>query len=231
MLLSIIIPAYNEKDTILEVIKKVNETQISGADKEIIIVDDASNDGTRDLLDKLNARNIRVISHKKNMGKGAAVRTGFAHSKGDVVVIQDADLEYDPADFGRMIPYILDGSYKVVFGSRFMRKHKAKYHIYYLGNLFLSLLTRVIYLRKITDMETCYKMFTREVLEKIQKRKLRARGFDFEPEITAKIIKSGYKIKEIPIWYKCRNFNEGKKISWKDGVKAAYYLIKYRLLD
>jgi glycosyltransferase involved in cell wall biosynthesis len=226
MRLSIIIPAYNEESTIKEVLDTVKKVDIRDIEKEIIVIDDGSNDNTRELL--LGEKGIRKIFHKKNSGKGNAIRTGLKYATGDIIIIQDADLEYDPNEYSKLLKPILEGKTKVVYGSRFLRKHKARYKAYYLGNKLLSLLTCLIYFRKVSDMETCYKVFRREVIEDM---KLRAKRFDFEPEITAKIIKKGYKIIEIPIWYKCRDFKEGKKISWKDGVKAIWYLLKYRFVD
>ena len=226
MKLSIVIPVYNEKNTIKKLITIVNSVDIGKMEKEIIVVDDYSTDGTREVLKKIS--NIKVFFHPKNKGKGAALRTGFRHVTGDITLVQDADLEYDPNDYPRLLKPILDGETNVVFGSRFTKQHKARYGYLYLGNIFLSILTSVIYFRKITDMETCYKVIKTSVLKKI---KLKSRRFDFEPEITAKIIKRGEKIIEVPIWYKCRDFNEGKKISWKDGVKAVWYLIKFRFVN
>ena len=226
MKVSIVIPVYNEKKTILEVIKRVSSVDLGSITKEIIIVDDYSTDGTRDVLK--NVKDAKVFFHKRNKGKGAALRTGFRHVTGDITLVQDADLEYDPHDYPKLLKPILDGKTNVVFGSRFTKQHKARYGYLYLGNIFLSILTSIIYFRRITDMETCYKVIKTSVLKKI---KLRSQRFDFEPEITAKIIKRGEKIVEVPIWYKCRDFNEGKKISWKDGVKAVWYLIKFRFVN
>jgi len=225
MKLSIIIPVYNEAGTVLSLIEKVERSDIGDIQKELIIVDDFSKDGTRKLLEQVNHK---VIFHEKNKGKGAAVRTGLSHATGDIILIQDADLEYDPDEYSSILKPIIDKETQVVYGSRFLRKHKAKYQIYYLGNIFLSFVTRILYFRNITDMETCYKVFTKEVAQNLS---LKAERFDLEPEITAKIIKKGYKIIEVPISYQCRDFKEGKKISWKDGVKAIWYLLKYRFVD
>jgi len=224
MKLSIIIPVYNEVKTVEEVIEKVKKLKI---DKEIVVVDDGSIDGSRELLKEI--KGIKLILHERNIGKGGAVRTGLDNIDGDVVVIQDADLEYDPEDFLEMMNEIEKGE-KVVYGSRFLGKKfkKVILYLHYKGNQFLSLLTSLLYFRKITDMETCYKMFRKEVMEGV---KLRARGFDLEPEITAKILKRGYKIKEVPISYNARGFKEGKKITWKDGIKAGWYLLRYRFVD
>ena len=228
MILSVVIPVYNEKNTILDVLNKVNSVRLEGVKKEIIIVDDFSQDGTRDFLCKLKDNNTRIFYHEKNKGKGYAVRTGLKHAGGDIIIIQDGDLEYDPNDYKKLIKPILSGESRVVYGSRFLGKHNPRYKFLYIGNRFLSFLTSLLYFAKITDMETCYKMFTKDVLSKI---KLRSKRFDFEPEITAKILKTRHKIKEVPIWYKCRDFKEGKKIGWKDGLQAVYYLLKYRFLD
>jgi len=224
MKLSIIIPVYNEVKTLEEVINKVKKLEI---DKEIIVVDDGSEDGSRELLKEV--KDIKLILHEKNQGKGKAVRTGLDNVDGDVVVIQDADLEYDPNDFIKMFEEIKKGE-KVVYGSRFLGRKYDKILIksHYFGNKFLSLFTSLLFFSKITDMETCYKMFRKEVMEGVR---LRARGFDLEPEITSKILKRKYKIKEVPISYNARDFEEGKKITWKDGVKAGLYLIRYRFVD
>jgi glycosyltransferase involved in cell wall biosynthesis len=226
MKLSIIIPVFNESKTILQVIDKINKVNLGNVKKEIIIVDDFSTDGTREILKKL--KGYKIIFHEKNMGKGAALRTGFSNAGGNIILIQDADLEYEPNDYPKLIQPIIDGRTKVVFGSRFLKEHKARYKIFYLGNILLSFITRTLYSQRITDMETCYKVFKKEVLKGIS---FKAERFEIEPEITAKIIKKGYKILEVPVYYKCRDFKEGKKISWKDGVKAIYYLIKYRFSD
>jgi len=224
MKLSIIIPVYNEIKTVEEVVNKVKKLEIN---KEIIVVDDGSSDGSRELLKSL--KDIKLFLHEENGGKGKAVRTGLDNVTGDVVVIQDADLEYNPEDFIKMFEEIKKGS-KVVYGSRFLGKKFDKVIIksHYVGNKFLSLLTSLLYFKKITDMETCYKMFRKEVMEGIN---LKARGFDLEPEITSKILRKGYNIKEILIRYNARDFKEGKKITWKDGVKAGWYLLKYRFGD
>tara|TARA_Y100000310_G_scaffold36378_1_gene34270 strand:+ start:2429 stop:3124 length:696 start_codon:yes stop_codon:yes gene_type:complete len=231
MILSIIIPAYNEKSTILSLLKKVEAADIGKLKKEIIIIDDFSTDGTKDLLVKI--KNHKVFFHEKNKGKGSAIRTGLKHITGDIIIIQDADLEYNPDEYSRLLKPILEGKTKVVYGSRFMKKPllgKERWGIpsHYIGNKLLSITTSILYLRWISDMETCYKVFTKDVLNSLT---LKAKRFDFEPEITAKILKKGYKIIEVPISYNCRNFNEGKKISWRDGVKAILYLVKYRFVD
>ena len=233
--LSIIIPVYNEKNTILKVIKKVKNIKTRNIKKELIVVDDFSTDNTRDILKRLNDKTVKVLYHKKNMGKGAAIRTAIAHSTGDIIAIQDADLEYEPANIVKLLQPILNGNADVVYGSRFLGKKlslfgsgKTMYPHHWIGNRGLTLITNILYFTSITDMETGYKVFKREVIKNIN---LKANRFDFEPEITAKILKKGYKIKEVPIDFTPRSFKEGKKITWKDGLKAAYYLLKYRFFD
>ncbi len=221
--ISIVIPVYNEKKTILDVIHKVEKLDFSPLKKEIIIVDDYSHDGSKEILRSLSSH--KIFFHKINQGKGAALRTGFKHATGDVITIQDADMEYNPEDLVRLSKLIITGRSEVVYGSRFLKKHQARYQFYYLGNKLLSYVTGVLYAQKVTDMETCYKMFTRKAYKSIQ---LTANRFEIEPEITAKFIKAGYKINEIPIKYQCRAFEEGKKITWWDGVQALYYLFKFK---
>ena len=229
--LSIIVPVYNEESTILKIIKKVKESKIRNVMKEIIIVDDCSTEGTKNNLKKIKDKSISIIYHKKNMGKGAAIRTGLQNATGDIILIQDADLEYNPNEYPKLLKPIIENKSKVVYGSRLeaiKRNLQRMYKLHYIGNMFLTFMTNMIYNAKITDMETCYKVFRREVLSNI---KLRAQRFDFEPEITSKILKNGYKIHEVPINFSGRRFDEGKKISWVDGIKAAYYLVKYRFTD
>ena len=229
--ISIVVPIYNEEKTLLEILEKLENVNFP-IEKEIILVDDYSTDGTKDILKKLEKK-YKVIYHKKNRGKGFALRTGFKHSTGDIITIQDADLEYDPEDYNDLLSYLLRGKSKVVYGSRFIgnsffSRQKWFSPTHYIGNKILSILTSLMYFKYLTDMETCYKMITRDVLENI---KLRSQRFDFEPEITAKIIKKGYKIKELPIHYYPRDFTHGKKITWRDGIMALYYLVKYRFFD
>src|SRR3989344_2947686 len=228
--LSIVVPVYNEINTIKTILNKLDKLKIP-IKKEIVIIDDYSTDGTRDILKKLQKKKkYKIIFHKENMGKGAALRTGFGHLTGDLVTVQDADTEYDPDDYNKLLPYFLNGKRKVVYGSRFIgvsffSRKKWFSPVHYIGNKLLSLMASIIYFSKITDMETCYKMIDANVLKSL---KLRAKKFDIEPEITAKILKKGYKIKEVPINYYPRSFHQGKKISWKDGVYALFYLLKYR---
>ena len=224
--LSIMIPVYNEKETILKIIKRIENVKIKSIEKEIIIVDDFSIDGTRDIIKKLKEKNIKKVFHKKNYGKGMAIRTAIKNSTGDILIIQDADLEYHPEDYKKLLKPILSKKTDVVYGSRMFSLTKKEMHTsHYFGNIFLSFLTRVLYRTKITDMETCYKIFRKEVVKDM---KLDAKRFEIEPEITAKILKRGYKIIEIPIKFNARTYAEGKKITWKDGINALYCLFKYR---
>lgn len=227
MKLSIIIPVYNEKNTILEVLNKIKIVDIGNIEKEIIIVDDFSTDGTREILKYL--KNSNVYYHDKNKGKGSAIITGLQHMTGDTILIQDADLEYNPDEYTSLLKPILENKTKVVYGSRLLGQHKDMYFMHKIGNKILSLITSILYGKKISDMETGYKVFKKEVIDGM---KLNATRFDFEPEITAKILKKGYKIYEIPIdFVNPRKFSEGKKITWKDGVRGIYYLIKYRFVN
>ena len=231
MKLSIIMPVYNEEKTLEKIVKRVQGVDLGKIKKEIIIINDASKDNSLNIIKKLSKKykNIKFYSHKLNQGKGAAVRTGLKYFAGNILVIQDGDLEYNPEDFRKLIKPILEGKTKIVYGSRLLGEERGfNVFSHYIGNRILSLVTTLLYFRRITDMETCYKMMTKEVINSL---KLKAKRFDFEPEITAKIIRKGYKIIEIPIIYNCRSFKEGKKITWKDGVKALYYLLKYRFLD
>ena len=229
--LSIIIPVYNEEKTINEVINQVLKVSLNNIKKEIIIVDDFSTDKTRETLDKIKSDSIKIFYHQKNMGKGSAIRTALKHATGEIILIQDADLEYSPEDYPKLISPILDKKTKAVYGTRlsYIKSHKRNmYRLHYFGNWVLTLITNLLFHSRLTDMETCYKVFTKDVIERI---KLKSRRFDFEPEITAKILKIGYKIHEVPITFQARKFEEGKKITWRDGIKALYYLIKYRFAD
>jgi len=227
-ILSVIIPVFNEKRTIKELIKKVEEVPV---EKEIIIVDDGSTDGTREILQNeyMKKRNFKVIFHKKNMGKGYATRTGLAEMEGDIAIIQDADLEYNPNDYPKLIRPILDKKTEVVYGSRFLdRKNKHEYNLNMFAVKLLTLMANVLYNAKITDEPTCYKVFTKKAIKSVN---LKCKRFEFCPEVTAKIKKKGYNIIEIPIDYKARTIKEGKKINWKDGVQAIWTLLKYRIVD
>jgi len=230
--LSVIIPVYNERGTIEEIVRRVQNAPLDGIEKEIVLVDDGSSDGTRDILRAMQARQIpkmQIIFHDANQGKGAAIRTGLRYVTGDLTVIQDADLEYDPREYGVLIQPILEGKADVVYGSRFMGSHRVFNFLHMVGNKFLTLVTNLLYNTILSDMETCYKMFRTDVFRDIH---LRANRFDFEPEITAKILKRGYRVFEVPISYAGRDVDEGKKISaWRDGLPALWALIKYRFVE
>ena len=226
MKLSVVIPVYNEEQTIRELIERVRAVPI---EKEIIAVDDYSTDGTRVELKKLaDEGKIRLFMHKTNQGKGAACRTGIRQITGDIVIIQDADLEYDPNDYPALLKPIQQGKVKVVYGSRFLGPHKAMYFWHNIGNKLLTLITNVLYDTTLTDMETCYKVFTADIAHGLR---LKANRWGFDPEITARILKQGHRIYEVPCSYNGREFWEGKKISWKDGFTIIGTLIKYRFFD
>ncbi|MBE2202660.1 MAG: glycosyltransferase family 2 protein [Anaerolinea sp.] len=229
MKLSVIIPVYNECETLEQAVRAV--VDVHRAD-EIIIIDDGSNDGTRDLYGRIAALSdtIQVHMHPHNMGKGAAVRTGFSKATGDILLIQDADLEYDPRDYFALIRPIEEGKATVVYGSRFRGgPTKTMFFWHMVGNKFLTLVTNIMYHTILSDMETCYKVFRADVIKGIP---LRSRGFEFEPEVTSKVLKRGHRIYEVPISYNGREFEEGKKLNpWREGPKALYYLVKYRFMD
>lgn len=236
MKLSIIIPVYNEEKTVLEILDRVKKEEIPGVEKEIIVVDDGSTDGTKQKLQSIKDSNFKIFFHKKNAGKGAAVRTGIEHATGQYIIIQDADLEYHPRFIKELIEPILEKKTEVVYGTRLNRMPHLKgeeakhlFILHYFGNRFLSLVTSILYGQWITDMETCYKLFPKKALIGI---KLNARGFELEPEITSKLMKRGYKIKEVSISVNPRGYDEGKKLNTvKDGLKALWSLIKYRFSD
>ena len=227
MKLSIVMPVYNEKDTLREILDKVRATPF---DKEIVIVDDFSTDGTRDILHGLEGEpDLRIVYHSRNMGKGAALRTGFSHVDGDIVIIQDADLEYDPGEYGKLIAPILEDRADVVYGSRFMGgPRRVLYFWHTVGNRFLTLFSNMMTNLNLTDMETCYKVFRREIADRIT---IKSHRFGVEPELTAKIAKLDARVYEIPITYNGRKYNEGKKIGWKDGLSAVYSIIRFKFLD
>jgi len=223
--LSVIMPAYNESDTVLEVIRQIKAVPLS-IDREIIIVDDGSSDGTVALLQSLNDSNVKVFLHETNRGKGMAIRTALAHATGDIVIIQDADLEYDPQDYIPLLEPLLQGKASVVYGNRRGRQKMEKsYARYYWGGRLITAITNLLYRARIHDEPVCYKVFTREVLEKIE---LACEKFEFCPEITAKVCKAGHIIYEVPVSYNPRGFQQGKKINWKDGIQAIWTLVKYR---
>ncbi len=225
MKISVIIPVYNEVNTITEIISRVKDV---GLDKELIIVDDFSTDGTRDLLHKMDgSRDMRILYHEKNMGKGAALRTGFQHVSGDIVIIQDADLEYNPQEYHKLIRPIIDNRADVVYGSRFIttEERRVLFFWHYMGNSFLTLLSNIFTNLNLSDMETCYKVFKADIVKRL---KIEEDRFGFEPEITAKIAKMRCRIYEVGISYSGRDYSEGKKIGWKDGVRAIWCIVKYK---
>lgn len=237
MKLSIIIPVFNEEKTILEILKRVKALDIPDVEKQIILVNDGSTDGTGNAIRNFSSdSNIKIIDHPNNMGKGAAVRTGIKNATGDYIIIQDADLEYNPKDIEKLVRPILEGKSKIIYGTRlkrlpsFSKEEKTpQFLLHYVGNKFLSLLTSILYGQWITDMETCYKLFPKNAVERMT---LKAKGFEFEPEITAKLLKEGYSILEVPIITSPRGYNEGKKLNtFRDGAIAFFTLLKYRFTD
>jgi glycosyltransferase involved in cell wall biosynthesis len=227
--LSVVVPVFNERNTLVEILRRMRAVEMpEGIEKEIIVIDDGSDDGTRDVLKQLGDSTVRVVMHEVNKGKGAAVRTGLRHATGEYVLVQDADLEYDPDDWPRLLAPVLRGRARVVYGSRFTGERRNMLFLHWIGNRFLSLTTNVLYNTTLSDMETCYKLVDRRLLEDMS---LRANAFDIEPEITAKILKRGIRIYEVPISYAGREFEEGKKITWRDGFAALWTLVKYRFRD
>jgi glycosyltransferase involved in cell wall biosynthesis len=246
MKLSVIIPVFNERNTLMELVLRVQATTLA---YEIVIVDDASTDGTRALLQELDLQksegqretcveglrvklrldNLRLFFQEQNQGKGAALRRGFQQATGDVLLVQDADLEYDPKDYAKLLEPILDGRADVVYGSRFLGgPQRVHFFWHYVGNKFLTLLSDMFTNLNLTDMETCYKVFRREVIEGIQ---LKSNRFGFEPEVTVKIAKGKWRVYEVPISYSGRSYEEGKKITWRDGFVALYSIVRYRFFD
>jgi len=229
--LSVIVPVYNERDTIGELLDRVRSASFEPVEKEIVVVEDCSTDGTRELLAQVvpaDVPDVRIVYHARNQGKGAAIRTGLAHATGDYVIIQDADLEYDPLEIPRLLEPVLAGRATTVYGSRFLGRVRRMAFGQWLGNRALTLVTNALYGARLTDMETCYKLMPAGVVKSLR---LRAERFDFEPEVTAKLRKRGQRILELPISYAARTGTEGKKISWKDGLPALWALVRYRFVD
>ncbi len=225
--LSIIIPVYNEEKTIDILLGRVFRQPLPGWKKEVVVIDDGSTDQTADKLKPWKTK-CTIFFEKHNRGKGAAIIKGLALVHGDIILIQDADLEYDPRDYPALLKPFDDARVSVVYGSRFLGPHLSTMFVYSLGNKFVTFMTNLLYNTNITDMETGYKVFRREVVRNIP---LRAKRFDFEPEITAKVLKSGYQIYEVPISYLGRKISEGKKLTWRDGIAALFTLLRYRFLD
>ena len=228
MKLSIVVPVYNEKNTIEKILDEIKA--VEGIDKEIIVVDDASTDGTTDILKELEKvhPDIRFYYKEKNRGKGHTLKLGFQHTTGDYVIVQDADLEYDPNDYHKLIRALDEYNAQVIYGSRFSGSYEDMSTLHYFGNKLLTLITNIFFGVMLTDMETCYKLMPGDFVRKVS---IKSERFDFEPEITAKILKSGLKIREVPISYRGRTHSEGKKITWRDGIHALFTLIKYRFTD
>ncbi len=227
--LTVLVPVFNERNTLVEILRRMRAVELpDGIEREIIVVDDGSSDGTRDVLRQLGDSTVRVVMHDQNRGKGAAVRTGIGLASGDYVLVQDADLEYDPEDWPKLLSPVLRGRARVVYGSRFTGERRNMLFLHWIGNRFLSLTTNVLYNTTLSDMETCYKLIDRNLLEEME---LHSNRFDIEPEITAKILKRGVRIYEVPISYTGRELDEGKKITWRDGLAALWTLVKYRFSD
>jgi glycosyltransferase involved in cell wall biosynthesis len=227
--LSVIVPVYNERNTVVEVVRRMRAVELpDGIEREIIVIDDGSRDGTRDVLRQLGDSTVRILVHQENRGKGAAVRSGLALATGDYVLIQDADLEYDPDDWPRLIAPVMRGRARAVYGSRFTGERRNMLLLHWIGNRLLSLVTNILFNSTLSDMETCYKLVDRKLLLDLG---LRSDHFDIEPEITAKILKRKIRIYEVPISYMGREFDEGKKITWRDGFAALWTLVKFRFGD
>jgi glycosyltransferase involved in cell wall biosynthesis len=227
--LSVVVPVYNEKDTLAEILERIRGVKLN---KEIILVDDCSQDGTREMLARMERcpenSDLKICYHEKNQGKGAALRTGFEKATGDYVIVQDADLEYDPDDYPALLTPILENRADVVYGSRFAGHSRNMLSLHRAGNQFLTLLTNVLYQTTISDMETCYKLIPAGLIKQIR---IESNRFNFEPEITAKILKRKLRVVEVPIRYQGRSFSEGKKITWRDGFSAVWTLLKFRFKE
>ncbi len=230
--LSILIPVFNEEATLITLLDMVHNADSLGLEKELIIVDDGSTDNTRAILSELDTAkyNAKIYYHEKNQGKGAALRTAQGYAEGDLIMIQDADLEYDPKEYPELLRPLVEGRADVVYGSRLCggKPTRAFKIMHLFGNKFLSLVTNILYNATLTDMETCYKVFKRDIFKKV---KIKCDRFDFEPEITAKVLKQGVRLYELPISYYGRDYDEGKKITWKDGIWAILALIRFRFTD
>jgi len=224
--ISVVIPVYNERNTITEIVKRVQEVDL---EKEIIIVDDNSSDGTWEILKGMTGDNLKIIFHDKNQGKGASLKTGFQEVTGDIVIVQDADLEYNPQEYRMLIQPILEGKADAVYGSRFLGgPHRVLFFWHYVGNKLLTTLSNMFTNVNLTDMETCFKAFRSSLLGRIE---IKSKRFGFEPEITAKLAKLKCRIYEVPISYSGRDYSEGKKITWKDGIAALFWVIRYNIFD
>jgi len=230
ILLSVIIPVYNEERTLEELVDRVMDVQLEGVTKQVVIVDDKSTDSTHSILEKINLKypQIEIIYKEKNEGKGAALKTGFALARGNYTIIQDADLEYDPEDYKVILDSFRHKEVDVVYGSRFLGRHRAFLFMNLIANKILNLVTNILYNTTLTDMETCYKMFKTELIQSIE---IKSKGFEIEPEITAKMLKKKARIYEVPISFFGRSYDEGKKIKAVDGFKAIWALVKYRFVD
>jgi glycosyltransferase involved in cell wall biosynthesis len=225
--LSVIVPVFNERNTVVEILRRMRAVDLP-VDREFVVVDDGSDDGTKMVLTQLGDSTTKIVTHPHNRGKGAAVRTGLSHVTGDLVLVQDADLEYDPDDWVRLLAPVLKGRAEVVYGSRFTGERRNMLFLHWCGNRALSLVTNLLYNTTLSDMETCYKLFDRDVLDGVV---VKSDRFDFEPEITAKMLRQGIRIYEVPISYAGREFDEGKKIRWRDGFAALYALLKFRFVE
>lgn len=223
--LSVIMPVYNEERTLLDIIEKIKSINI---EKELIIVDDGSNDKTKQILDNFKNSSIKIIRHLYDKGKGTAVRTALEYIDGDIVIIQDADLEYDPGDILKLLKPVKEGKAEVIYGSRFTGERRNMFFWHFIGNQFLTFLTNVLYNTTLSDMETGYKLIKTSILKNLN---LKCKRFEFEPEVTAKILKKGIRIYEVPISYAGREYHQGKKITWKDGIPAILTLLKYRFFN